>query len=270
VKFDLTGKVAVVTRALGLPGREHLKALGTAGASLVVTDVSQAACEGFAAELAAMTGRAVLAVAADVTRKDDVLALRERILERFGQVDVVVNHAAADGELESADGALKDSRLESFPLEAWQRSLDVDATGVFLACQVLGTEMARREGGSIVNVASTHGLISPGPSLHGAPDGAQRLHESPADSTTRGAVVQLTRHLASHWGRSGVRVNAICPGGVRNGQEPCLGEVRSRPTTRDRIAARTEYAGAVVFLASDASSYVTGARFVIDGGLTAW
>jgi NAD(P)-dependent dehydrogenase (short-subunit alcohol dehydrogenase family) len=269
-EFDLTGKVAIVTGSLGLLGREHLRALGAAGANLVVTDVSQAACDGFAIELAAVTGREVLAVAADVTNKDDVVALRDRVLERFGQIDVIVNNAAIDDKVESPDTALEESKLENFPLEKWRRALDVNVTGVFLVSQVLGTEMARRGAGSVINVASTYGLVAPDQSLYRTPDGEQRFYKGPAYPVTKGAVLQLTRYLASYWGPSGVRVNTICPGGVRNGQERWFEDAYARRTMLGRMADRTDYAGALVFLASDASSYVTGATFVIDGGFTAW
>jgi NAD(P)-dependent dehydrogenase (short-subunit alcohol dehydrogenase family) len=270
VKFDLTGKVAIVTGSLGLLGREHLRALGEAGASLVVTDVHQAACDGLATELAAVIQRPVMAVAADVTRKDDVVQLRDRVLERFGQIDVLVNNAAIDDKVESPNDALEQSKLENFSLETFRRSLDVNVTGVFLVSQVVGTEMARRGEGSVINVASTYGLVAPDQSLYRTPDGEQRFYKGPAYPTTKGAVLQLTRYLASYWGPRGVRVNAICPGGVRNGQEPWFDEAYSRRTMLGRMADRKDYAGAIVFLASDASSYVTGATFVIDGGFTAW
>lgn len=267
---DLDGKVAVVTGGVGLLGREHLRALGEAGASLVVTDVDEARCAGLASELEAMTKRPAIGAAADVTKKDDLVRLRDRVLERFGRIDVLVNNAAIDDKVEGPGRSLEASRFEDFPLETWRRALDVNVTGVFLACQVLGAAMARAGAGSIVNVASTYGLVAPDQSLYRTPDGAQAFLKGPAYPTTKGAVLQLTRYLASYWGRAGVRVNALCPGGVENGQDAWFIEAYSRRTMLGRMADRRDYAGAIVFLASDASAYVTGATVVVDGGFTAW
>lgn len=268
--FDLSGKVAVVTGALGLLGREHVAALGRAGAAVVVTDVDRARCEGVAAELAATVDRPALGVGADVTRREDLERLREAVLARFGAIDVLVNNAAIDDKVESPSSALEESRFESYSLDRWRRSLDVNVTGTFLACQVLGAPMAERGRGSIVNVASTYGIVAPDQSLYRTPDGEQRFFKGPAYPTTKGAVLQLTRYLASYWGARGVRVNALCPGGVENGQEGYFVDAYARRTMLGRMASRSDYCGAIVFLASDASAYMTGASFVVDGGFTAW
>lgn len=269
-EFDLTDEVAIVTGSLGVLGKEHLRALGEHGARLVVTDVDGARCEGLAKELAAMTRRETLACGADVTKRADLERLRDRVLERFGRIDVLVNNAAIDDKVESPTNALDASKFESFPLEKFTKSLEVNVTGVFLACQVLGTEMAKRGSGSIVNIASTYGLVAPDQSLYVTPEGRQKFYKGPAYPTTKGALLQFTRYLASYWGRAGVRVNAICPGGVENGQEGWFIEAYARRTMLGRMAQRTDYHGALVFLASEASAYVTGATLVVDGGFTAW
>lgn len=268
--MSLSGKVAIVTGGAGLLGREHLLALGKAGASLVVTDVDASRCEGLAKELEARFERPALGIAADVTRKESLERLLDRVLERFGRLDVLINNAAVDDKVESPEQGLEASRFENFPLEAWKRSLDVNVTGVFLACQVLGSEMAKNRSGSIVNVASTYGLVAPDQALYRTPEGTQRHIKEPAYPTTKGAVLQLTRYLASYWGREGVRVNALCPGGVQNGQDDWFVEAYSRKTMLGRMARPDDYGGAIVFLASDASAYVTGTTLVVDGGFTAW
>lgn len=273
--FDLDGRVAVVTGSLGLLGREHLRALAEAGAAIVATDVDEKACEGLAAELADMTKRPALGVGADVTRKADLERLREKVLAKFGRVDVLVNNAAIDDKF-PAEGsplgaqALEDSKFENYALERFQKSLEVNVTGTFLACQVIGGEMARRGSGSIVNVASTYGLVAPDQALYQRPDGSQRFFKGPAYPTTKGAVVQFTRYLASYWGKAGVRVNTLSPGGVENGQDPFFVDAYAAKTMLGRMAHRSDYHGALVFLASDASAYVTGANVVVDGGFTAW
>jgi NAD(P)-dependent dehydrogenase (short-subunit alcohol dehydrogenase family) len=270
-EFDLSKKVAIVTGALGVLGKEHLRALGEHGADLVVTDVDHAKCEGLAKELAAMTGREVLALGADVTKRADLERLRDAVLAKFGRIDVLVNNAAIDDKVEAKPGAaLEASRFENFPLETFTRSLEVNVTGVFLSCQVLGTEMAKKGSGSIVNIASTYGLVAPDQKLYVTPGGEQKFYKGPAYPTTKGALLQFTRYLASYWGTAGVRVNAICPGGVENGQEGWFIEAYARRTMLGRMAKRTDYHGALVFLASEAAAYVTGATLVVDGGFTAW
>lgn len=272
--LSLDGRVCVVTGALGLLGREHVKALAGAGASVVATDVDARACEVLARETEGVTGRPALGVAADVTSKDDVVRLEDRVLERFGRVDVLVANAAIDDKVErplQGGGALEASRFESFSVERFRRSLDVNVTGTFLCCQVLGAEMARSgRGGSIVVVASTYGLVAPDQGLYRAPDGTQRFYKGPAYPTSKGAVLQLMRYAASYWGRAGVRVNALSPGGVENGQDADFVAAYSAKTMLGRMARPMDYQGALVFLASDASAYVTGANLVVDGGFTSW
>ncbi len=264
--FTLEGRVAVVTGALGLLGKNHCRALAAAGASVVVTDLDDARCRGFAAEL----GPRALGAGADITRKDSVQDLTRAVLDRFGAVDVLVNNAAINDMFESPAAGAELSRFESYPLELWQRSLDVNVTGTFLCCQVLGAAMARRGRGSIVNVASTYGMVAPDQSLYQRPDGTQTFYKSASYPATKGAVLALTRFVAAYWGKRGVRCNSLSPGGVENGQEEYFVEAYARKTPLGRMSRPTELAGALVFLASDASSYVTGSNLVVDGGWTAW
>ena len=265
----LEGRVAVVTGALGLLGRHHCHALARAGASLVVTDLDPAGCVGLADELAAAHGHPAIGHGADVTVSASVRGLRDTVLDRLGRVDVLVNNAAVNEKVE-VPGTGAPLTFESYPLEEWERSLRVNVTGTFLCCQALGAEMARRGRGSIVNLASTYGIVAPDQSLYRRPDGTQAFFKSAAYPTSKGAVLALTRYLAAYWGRSGVRVNALSPGGVENGQDPHFVARYSERTPLGRMADASDYEGAIVFLASDASSYVTGTNLVVDGGWTAW
>jgi NAD(P)-dependent dehydrogenase (short-subunit alcohol dehydrogenase family) len=267
-RFSLRGKTAMVTGAAGLLGREHCEALGEAGASVVATDLDAGACESLARELERFDVAAV-GIAADITDKASVERLKTRALDRFGAIDVLVNNAAVDDKFDpGAD--LAASRFENYSLERWRRSLDVNVTGTFLCCQVLGAEMARRGAGAIINVASTYGVVAPDQALYRGADGEQRFFKSAAYPTSKGAVLALSRFLAAYWGAAGVRVNALSPGGVEAGQDAHFVESYARRTPLGRMARRDEYRGAIIFLASDASSYLTGANLVVDGGWTIW
>ncbi|MGZ3416304.1 MAG: SDR family oxidoreductase [Polyangiales bacterium] len=264
--FDLAGKTCIVTGALGLLGKNHCRALAAHGARVVVADVAGPAAEDFAGQL----GREHLGIGIDVTRRDSLERARDAILAKFGRIDALINNAAINDMFESPTAAADQSRFENYPLELFQRSLDVNVTGVFLASQVLGTPMARAGSGSIVNIASTYGMVAPDQSIYRRPDGTQPFFKSPAYPTTKGAVLNFSRYLAAYWGPSGVRVNSLSPGGVENGQERYFVENYSAKTMLGRMAHADEMGGAIVFLASDASAYMTGANLVVDGGWTAW
>lgn len=265
-QFDLSGKTAIVTGATGLLGRNHCRALAEAGATVVATDLDIAACRGVAEEL----GNSAIGCAADVTDPQSLRALLNTALYHTGRVDVLVNNAAINDMFENPAAALEQSRFENYPLEMWRKSLEVNVTGVFLCSQIVGAEMARAGRGSIINLGSTYGVAAPDQSLYLDPEGRQRFYKSAVYPTTKGAVLSFTRFLAAYWGSSGVRVNALSPGGVENRQDDFFVREYASRTPLQRMAAPTDFMGALVFLASDASAYVTGANLLVDGGYTIW
>jgi NAD(P)-dependent dehydrogenase (short-subunit alcohol dehydrogenase family) len=269
-RFSLADSVVVITGAGGLLGREHALAVSEARGTLVLMDVDDNALGPLADQCRSAGAKDVLSVAADVTSPGDLDRVLRTVLERFGRVDALVNNAALNDKVEAPTLGVDEARTENYPLDAWRRMLDVNVTGVFLPCQVFGAQMVRRGSGSIINIASTYALVGSDPALYVQPDGTPGHSKAPSYAASKGAVVALTRQLAAQWGRRGVRVNALIPGGVQNNQPAHFVDAYSRRTPLGRMAAPDDYRGALVFLASNASSYMTGATLVVDGGFTAW
>lgn len=264
--FDLKGKTAIVTGALGLIGKEHCKALSESGANVVVADLEETECIKFAQTLQQYS----IGFSLDVTKPESIISFREMVLDKFGKIDILVNNAAINDMFENPKAASEQSKFENYPLELWQKSIDVNLTGVFLCSQILGTVMAKQKSGSIINIASTYGITAPDQSLYKKADGSQSFYKPPAYSATKGAVIMFTKYLAAYWGHAGVRVNTLSPGGVENSQDEFFISKYSEKTPLGRMAKPYDYMGALIFLASDASSYMTGANIIVDGGWTCW
>ncbi|MBS4035717.1 MAG: SDR family oxidoreductase [Ignavibacterium sp.] len=264
--FSLNNKVAIVTGALGLIGKHHCFALAEAGANVVVADIDEEKCIQFATELSTDS----IGVGVDITNPDSITRLKEITHDKFDAIDILVNNAAINDIFENPQAAADLSMFENYPLEMWQKSLDVNVTGTFLCSQIIGTEMAKKGKGSIINIASTYGMVGPEQSIYKKPDGTQSFYKSPAYPATKGAIINFTRFLAAYWGNKGVRVNTLSPGGVENNQEEYFVNNYSKKTMLGKMAQPVDYKGAIVFLASDASLYMTGANLVVDGGWTAW
>jgi NAD(P)-dependent dehydrogenase (short-subunit alcohol dehydrogenase family) len=262
--FSLEGKTALVTGALGLIGKEHCRALLDAGASVIVSDMDNELSIAFAEQL----GEKAIGIGMDITEPDSILSARNYVIERQGTIDILVNNAAINDMVENPSQIA--SKFENYPLELFRKVMDVNVTGMFLTSQIFGKDMAEKGKGSIINIASTYGIVAPDQSLYTKPDGTQPFYKSPAYPTAKGAVISFTRFLAAYWGDKGVRVNALSPGGVENGQEEYFINNYSKRTPLGRMAKPTDYRGALVFLASDASSYMTGANLIVDGGWTCW
>jgi NAD(P)-dependent dehydrogenase (short-subunit alcohol dehydrogenase family) len=269
--FDLTGRVAVITGGAGLLGYKHAEAIAAAGGVPVLVDLPTANPEARADQLKTAHGVAALGCATDITDVDQVSALLSTILERYGRVDILINNAANNPKVEDSSG---DSwmRVENFPLNVWEADIAVGLTGAFLCSQIIGSEMARRKKGVILNIASDLAVIAPDQRLYrqeGVAD-LQQPVKPVTYSVVKTALVGLTRYLATYWADSGVRVNAISPGGVFNGQSDAFVTRLSALIPMARMASVDEYKGAILFLCSDASSYMTGANLVIDGGRSSW
>jgi len=268
--FDLEGRAVIVTGGAGLLGREYGRALADAGAHVVLADVDEAGVADVAADLA-HDGASVTAIGTDVTDEQDVARLVRTTVSAFGRIDGLVNNAALDPKVEGQASANLASTFETFPLDLWNRSLAVNLTGMFLCAREVAPPMLAQGRGAIVNVSSTYGMVGPDQRLYEPADpvGAKQI-KPVAYSVTKSGVLGLTRYLAAYWAGTGIRVNTLTPGGVRNGQPLEFVDRYSARTPMGRMAERQEYSGAVLFLLSDASSYMTGSNLVVDGGWTAW
>jgi NAD(P)-dependent dehydrogenase (short-subunit alcohol dehydrogenase family) len=280
--FSLDNKVAIVTGACGLLGKEHCEALAAAGARVVAADLDERSSRKLAGSLARVVageeegrvrngqmGEGHLGIGLDVTSTESLQRARKRIMDVYGRIDVLVNNAAINDMFENPLLAGEQSMFEHYPLEMWDRSWQVNVSGVFLCSQVLGAVMAEQGGGSIINIASTYGIVGPDQGIYRNEAGDQTFFKSPAYPVTKSAVIGFTRYLAAYWGNKNVRVNALSPGGVENRQDEFFKINYSKKTLLGRMAAPSDYRGAIVFLASEASAYMTGANLVVDGGWTA-
>ncbi len=266
MSFDLSGRVAVVTGAYGLLGQQHCQALAQAGATVIAVDRT----EDMARSVASSLGPHHHGRGCDITVEADVQALRAWIMNTCGHLDILVNNAALNDMVEGRRGDVETTMFENYPTELFRQVLDVNVTGMMLCCRELGSLLAEHGRGSIINIASTYGVVAPDHRIYIDRHGNQTMYKSIAYPVSKGAVVMMTRFLASYWGAQGVRVNTLSPGGVLNGQPDDFVDAYAQRTPLGRMAAPSDYHGALVFLASDASAYVTGHNLIVDGGWTAW
>lgn len=267
-KFSLKDRAAIVTGGAGLLGKEFCRTLAQAGAMVVVADLNEAAAQKVAGELAE-EGWSACAVGVDVTAPASVAALVGFAMELTGRLDVLVNSAAMDPKFDSSQPGQHGNTFEDYPVEAWRQALDVNLTGMFLCCQAAAKPMVAQDFGSIINICSTYGLVGPDQRIYERP-GQPRQYKPAYYSVTKSGVLGFTRYLATYFAGKNVRVNALTPGGVYNNHDELFTSNYSARTVLGRMAKRDEMNGAMLYLASDASSYMTGSNLVVDGGWTAW
>lgn len=254
--FSLSGKVIIQFGGTGLLGRALVDALADANATLIVASRNRSALEALA-DAQTEAGHQVQVEEVDIGSEESLHALRDRVLDSHGRIDGIVFNAVSR-PMTGPDG----------DLDQWRASMDVNATGFFATVRAFGDAMAEARSGSIVNIASQMGMVGSNPYLYEGTD----LKTVPDYFFHKGGMINLTRYLASHYGDRGVRVNVISPGGIFDPAKPQADAFRERygkMTMLGRMANAEEIGGAVVFLLSDAASYITGANLPIDGGYTA-
>lgn len=266
--FRLDGKVAIVTGGAGILGSHFCRGLAEAGASVVIVDINSEAVASLEKSIRLDYSNRVLGIIADVSDPEQVKRLVDETTQHFGHIDILHNNAASKGSnLEKYFASFED-----YSLEQWREITAVNVDSMFLMAQAVGKKMIERNcGGSIIQTASAYGIMGPDNRIYEGSSYLGRQINTPAVySTTKAAVVGLSKYLATYWAHKNIRVNTLVPGGAASGQNETFQQRYGARVPLGRMADQTEIVGAVLYLASDASKYVTGHCLVVDGGLNAW
>ncbi len=266
--FDLEGRNIVITGASGLLGSQYANTLSSAGANIILLDIDTAKNEKLKSALVKKYKNKISAYTLDISDQTEVNKTSKKIIKDFKNIDGLINNAAytSKGAKEKSDNAF--GSFENFPIDIWQKSLDINLSGVFFCSQAFGSIMAKQGKGVIVNIASTYGLVGADQRIYGT----SGLNLPISYAATKGAIVNFTRYLAAYWHGKNIRVNTLSPGGVADPTYQAKNFIKkySEKTILGRMAKKDEYNGAILFLISDASSYMTGSNLVVDGGWTSW
>lgn len=259
--MDLSGKVVFLTGAAGLLGTQYSIALSKSGANVILADVNYSQCKKLEKELKEKFNVDPFAIKLDISKEKSIDNSISKVMKKYSKIDVLINNAVFPETKKE-----RSIKFEKFPVELWNKIFAVNVTGVFLCNQKIGHIMVNQKSGSIINVSSMYGLVAADQRIYGK----SGLNSTAAYAVTKSALFNFTRYLASYWSNTGVRVNSLTLGGVKNKQDTEFIKKYSTKTMIGRMANKDEYVGALLFLASDASSYMTGANLVVDGGWTAW
>jgi NAD(P)-dependent dehydrogenase (short-subunit alcohol dehydrogenase family) len=266
--FDLTGKAAVVTGGAGILGQHFCAGLAESGAKVAVVDVEEDKALELAQALRQRYNGQIIGVGCDVSDPASVTAMVAHVISEFGEINILHNNAA--GKSDDLDAFF--APFEEYSLEQWRRIMSVNIDGMFLVAQAVGKQMVTQgKGGSIVQTASIYGVMAPDHRIYEGSFYLDRQINTPAVySASKAAVIGLTKYLATYWATKGIRVNTLTPGGTESGQNDEFKHRYSARIPMNRMANAYELVGALLYLASDASSYVTGQNIIVDGGLNAW
>ncbi len=267
-KFSLKGRVALVTGGAGLLGKEFCLTLAQAGAIVYAADLNENAAR-FVAEDLCRQGFEAYGIRLDVTDPTSARTVVDEIVDRSKRLDILVNSAAMDPKFDPQHAQTASNAFEDYPLKSWQDAVNVNLTGPFLVSQAAARQMVKQNKGSIINICSTYGLGGPDQRIYEKP-GKPKTYKPVYYTVTKAGILGLTKYMATYYAGTDIRVNALTPGGVFNGHDDEFVRNYSARTVIGRMAHKDEMNGGLLFLASDASSYMTGSNLIIDGGWTAW
>jgi NAD(P)-dependent dehydrogenase (short-subunit alcohol dehydrogenase family) len=268
--LQLNGQVAIITGGAGLLGVKHAEAILEAGGAPVLLDVNEEGLLKARDILKKHSNKDVLTCVCDITDERQLRDVLDKVVDQYDRLDVLINNASTNPKYETTKKNFL--RLETYPLANWLADLNVGLTGSFLCSQIFGNFMAAKNKGVIINIASDLGLIGPNQSLYkqdNIPEDFQPV-KPVTYSVVKHGLIGLTRYLATYWADKGIRCNALAPGGVFNDQDKVFLERIQQLIPMRRMANLDEYKAPIVFLASEASSYMTGAILSVDGGRTCW
>lgn len=273
-KFRIPGRVIVITGGAGLLGKKHAEAVIEGGGIPVLIDISDTSLSRAKADLAGRyPGNTVECYRADITNREQIEGVGKDLLEKHGHIDGLINNAANNPKVEGHSSNMKSIQLENFPMNMWLDDLSVGLTGAFVCAQVFGGIMARTgRGGVILNISSDLGVIAPDQRIY-RKDGLkedEQIVKPITYSVIKHGLIGMTKYLATYYAEKGVRSNAVCPGGVYNGQNKEFLDKLTNLIPLGRMANVDEYKCTVLYMLSDASSYMTGSTVVVDGGRTCW
>jgi len=259
--FDLTGKTIIITGAAGMLGSRYSYGLSKQGANVILADINLLECKKIEENIKNSYNTNPHSVKLDLTKTKSVKSMVSNILKKYSKIDVLINNAAYQG-----NPKIRTAGFEKLSLDTWQQAIDVNLTGVFLCCQTVGKQMVKQKSGNIINIASTYGLVGPDQRIYGK----SGQNSAAFYAATKSGILNLTRYLSAYWQGTGIRVNTFSPGGVSNNQDRSFVRKYSFRTPMKRMARKDEYVDSIIFLASDASSYMTGSNLIVDGGWIAW
>lgn len=266
--FDLSGKVAIITGGAGILGQHFCRGVASAGANVAVVDVDVEKARTLANDIQQNLGVRAIGVHCDVASPTSVGEMVDAVCQEFGQINLLHNNAASKSDDLDAFFA----PFENYSLNEWRKIMAVNIDGMFLVAQAVGRKMIEQgTGGSIVQTASIYGVMAPDQRIYEGSFYLDRQINTPAVySASKAAVIGLSQYLATYWASQGIRVNTLTPGGTESGQNEEFKRRYAARVPMGRMAAASEMVGALLYLLSNASSYVTGQNILVDGGLSAW
>lgn len=273
-KFMIKDKVVIITGGAGLLGRKHAEAVIEGEGIAILIDVSEEAIQNAKAQLSDKYGEGgrIEGYVADITSRSEVERAIEKIKKKYGHIDVLINNAANNPKVEGNAKNMKAIQFENFPIEMWENDIAVGLTGALICAQVCGQEMVKQKKGVILNISSDLGMIAPDQRIYrreGLREDEQTI-KPVTYSVIKHGVIGLSKYLATYYAEKGIRVNALCPGGVYNGQSEDFLRKLTNLIPLGRMADAEEYKSTILYLISDASSYMTGSVIAVDGGRTCW
>lgn len=272
-KFSLDNKVIVITGGAGLLGRKHAEAVLDAGGTVILLDIVSNSLDNAVSELSKKHDISrINGLLADITSLESLEKTRNDILSKYQRVDGLINNAANNPKMEGNAVNMGAIQFENFPLQMWMNDIAVGLTGAFLCSQVFGAVMANHHGGVILNISSDLGIIAPDQRIYrkeGLKEEEQVI-KPVTYSVIKHGLIGLTKYLATYYAGKGVRCNALCPAGVYNGQDGEFLEKLTNLIPMGRMADKEEYKCTILYMLSEASSYMTGATVIVDGGRTCW